>query len=176
MSLLTDRSGYIRYPDSRKGPPANEADLELFAIPTPLLGEVTSGSSLLDVIDVIDTILGNRSPNDARMQSPPNTKDKALKRPRRDDRNVLGMDDGNGMEIGTTVDSNTTSRDHTLSPERTRALSHSPQDLTNKLQGKSRYPVACGGFGDIWRCELMNPDGTVQVRPASPTSYSCNLL
>jgi hypothetical protein len=67
MSLLTDRSGYIRYPDSRKGPPANEADLELFAIPTPLLGEVTSGSSLLDVIDVIDTILGNRSPNDAQM-------------------------------------------------------------------------------------------------------------
>ncbi|KAG2107360.1 kinase-like domain-containing protein [Suillus cothurnatus] len=59
------------------------------------------------------------------------------------------------MEIGTTVDSNITSLDHTLSPEQTRALSHPPQDLTNELQGRSRFPVASGGFGDIWKCELV---------------------
>jgi hypothetical protein len=91
-------------------------------------------------------ILGSRSLNDTR-----------------DDRNVFGTDDGNGMEIGTTVDSNITSLDHTLSPEQTRALSHPPQDLTNELQGRSRFPVASGGFGDIWKCELVKPDESVQV-------------
>jgi hypothetical protein len=108
-------------------------------------------------------ILGSRSLNDTRTQSPPNTKDKAPKRPQGDDRNVFGTDDGNGMEIGTTVDSNITSLDHTLSPEQTRALSHPPQDLTNELQGRSRFPVASGGFGDIWKCELVKPDESVQV-------------
>jgi len=119
-------------------------------------------------------ILGSRSLNDTRTQSPPNTKDKAPKHPQGDDRNVFGTDDGNGMEIGTTVDSNITSLDHTLSPEQTRALSHPPQDLTNELQGRSRFPVASGGFGDIWKCELVKPDESVQVCPASPTPYSCN--
>ncbi|KAG2035176.1 hypothetical protein BDR03DRAFT_545286 [Suillus americanus] len=82
------------------------------------------------------------------------------------------MDDGNGTEIGATVESNTTYRDHTPPPQQTRAPSHSPQDLTNELQGRSRYPITSGGFGDIWKCELLKPDGTVQACPASPTSYS----
>ncbi|KAG1744289.1 kinase-like domain-containing protein [Suillus lakei] len=39
----------------------------------------------------------------------------------------------------------------------------SPQDLTNELQGRSRYRITSGGFGDIWKCDLVKPDGTVQV-------------
>ncbi|KAG1744293.1 kinase-like domain-containing protein [Suillus lakei] len=39
----------------------------------------------------------------------------------------------------------------------------SPKDLTNELQGRSPYPVASGGFGDIWKCELVKHSETVQV-------------
>ncbi|KAG2752828.1 kinase-like protein [Suillus brevipes Sb2] len=48
-------------------------------------------------------------------------------------------------------------------PEKTRASSHSSQDLTNEPQGRSRYPIASGGFGDIWKCDLVKADGIVQV-------------
>ncbi|OAX35236.1 kinase-like protein [Rhizopogon vinicolor AM-OR11-026] len=37
------------------------------------------------------------------------------------------------------------------------------QDLTDQLQGRSNYPITSGGFGDIWRCELVKLDETVQV-------------
>jgi hypothetical protein len=52
-------------------------------------------------------------------------------------------------------------------PEKTRASSHSSQDLTNELQGRSRYPIASGGFGDTWKCDLVKTDWIVQVCPAS---------
>jgi len=173
MSLLTDCSGHIKYPDLRNGLPANEVDRELSVIPTLLPGEVTPGSPVDDIIDIINAVYGTRSPNYARTQSRPNTKDKASTRPRRDDRNVFGTDNGNWTKISATIDSNITARDHTLSPEQTLAPSHLPQDLTNELQGRSRYPITSGGFGDIWKCELVKPDGTVRVCPASSTSYSC---
>ncbi|OAX34041.1 kinase-like protein [Rhizopogon vinicolor AM-OR11-026] len=41
--------------------------------------------------------------------------------------------------------------------------SDSLQDLTNQLQGRSNYPITSGGFGDIWKCELVKLNETVQV-------------
>lgn len=40
---------------------------------------------------------------------------------------------------------------------------NSLQDLTNQLQGRSNYPITSGGFGDIWKCELVKSDETIQV-------------
>ncbi|OAX33964.1 WD40 repeat-like protein, partial [Rhizopogon vinicolor AM-OR11-026] len=42
-------------------------------------------------------------------------------------------------------------------------VSDSLQDLTNHLQGRSDYPIASGGFGDIWKCELVKANETVEV-------------
>ncbi|KAG2060053.1 WD40 repeat-like protein [Suillus hirtellus] len=109
------------------------------------------------------TRIGTRVLSDTRAQSSPNTKDEAPTRPRRDVRNVSGTDVREGTETGATVESNTTSRDHAPSPEQTRAPSHTLQDLTDELQGRSRYPITSGGFGDIWKCDLVKPDMTVQV-------------
>jgi len=47
----------------------------------------------------------------------------------------------------------------------------SSQDLTKELQKISQYPVAFGGFGDIWKCDLVKPGGNVQVRSAYGMSY-----
>ncbi|KAG2342720.1 WD40 repeat-like protein [Suillus weaverae] len=173
---------HIKYYDSKQGPPANNADQESSVTPTPPPGQVAPGSSLPNGIGAMfptgalqdaddirwtmsqpGTRLGTRTANGAHAQSSPNTKGKAPTRLRRDDRNVFGTDDGHRTATGATADSITTSRDHTTSLEQTRALSHSPQDLTNELQGRSRYPITSGGFGDIWKCELVKPDGAVQV-------------
>ncbi|KAG1831048.1 kinase-like domain-containing protein [Suillus variegatus] len=89
--------------------------------------------------------------------------DKAPTPPQRAVRNVSGTDDRNGTETGATVQSDTTSRDHAPSPKQTRAPSHPLQDLTDDLHGRSRYPITSGGFGDIWKCDLVKPDMTVQV-------------
>ncbi|KAG2035684.1 hypothetical protein BDR03DRAFT_514792 [Suillus americanus] len=40
------------------------------------------------------------------------------------------------------------------------------QDLTKELQNRSTFPVTCGGYGDIYRCYIVKPDGTIPVRPA----------
>jgi hypothetical protein len=53
------------------------------------------------------------------------------------------------------------------SPEIPHSMSNSPQDLTNQLQGRSDYPITSGGFGDIWKCELVKSDETIQVGPSS---------
>ncbi|KAG2108688.1 kinase-like domain-containing protein [Suillus discolor] len=45
------------------------------------------------------------------------------------------------------------------------------EDLTNELQGRSRYPIASGGFGDIWKCDLVKPSGTVQVAVKTIRSF-----
>ncbi|KAG1747600.1 hypothetical protein EDB19DRAFT_276705 [Suillus lakei] len=37
------------------------------------------------------------------------------------------------------------------------------RDLTNQLQGKPRYATASGGFGDIWKCCLVERSETVEV-------------
>ncbi|KAG2097014.1 uncharacterized protein F5147DRAFT_715762 [Suillus discolor] len=131
-------------------------------------GQVASGSSLPNDIGAMSisqrrTRLGTRTPSSPCAQSSPNTKNKAATRPQRDDRNVFGTEHRNGTETDATVESNTTSGNHIPSPELTRAPSHSLRDLTNKLQGRSRYPITSGGFGDIWKCDLVKPDGTVQV-------------
>lgn len=45
------------------------------------------------------------------------------------------------------------------------SLSGLLQDLTKELQKSSPFPITCGGFGDIYKCQLVRPDGTVPVRP-----------
>ncbi|KAG1867297.1 hypothetical protein DFJ58DRAFT_130842 [Suillus subalutaceus] len=45
------------------------------------------------------------------------------------------------------------------------------EDLTNELQRRSRYPIASGGFGDIWKCDLVKPSGTVQVAVKTIRSF-----
>ncbi|OJA15375.1 hypothetical protein AZE42_12249 [Rhizopogon vesiculosus] len=45
--------------------------------------------------------------------------------------------------------------------------SDSLQDLTNHIQGRSDYPIASGGFWDIWKCELVKPNEIVEVGPSS---------
>ncbi|KAG1747598.1 kinase-like domain-containing protein [Suillus lakei] len=44
-----------------------------------------------------------------------------------------------------------------------RSASGSLQDLTNELQDRSPFAIACGGYGDIYKCYLVKPDGTVPV-------------
>ncbi|OAX38455.1 kinase-like protein [Rhizopogon vinicolor AM-OR11-026] len=41
--------------------------------------------------------------------------------------------------------------------------SDSLQDLTDSIQGRSEYPIASGGFGDIWKCVLVRSNETVEV-------------
>ncbi|KAG2060024.1 WD40 repeat-like protein [Suillus hirtellus] len=84
--------------------------------------------------------------------------------PRRDFRIVIETHDRNGTETGATVESSTNSTfpDYTASPAQTRVPSYPLQDLTDELQGRSRYPITSGGFGDIWKCNLVKPDMTVQ--------------
>ncbi|KAG1778031.1 hypothetical protein EV702DRAFT_1096756 [Suillus placidus] len=40
---------------------------------------------------------------------------------------------------------------------------HSLEDLTNEVRGRSSYPIASGGFGDIWKCVLVKSSEAVQV-------------
>ncbi|KAG1764375.1 kinase-like domain-containing protein [Suillus placidus] len=40
---------------------------------------------------------------------------------------------------------------------------HSLEDLTNEVRGRSSYPSASGGFGDIWKCVLVKSSEAVQV-------------
>ncbi|OAX30934.1 kinase-like protein, partial [Rhizopogon vinicolor AM-OR11-026] len=49
--------------------------------------------------------------------------------------------------------------------------SDSLQDLTNYLQGKSDYPIASGGYGDIWKCELVKASETVEVAVKTIRAY-----
>ncbi|KAG2746361.1 glycoside hydrolase family 38 protein [Suillus brevipes Sb2] len=46
---------------------------------------------------------------------------------------------------------------------------HSVEDLTHEVQGRSSYPIASGGFGDIWRCVLVKPSSAIQVAVAVKT-------
>ncbi|KAG1811896.1 uncharacterized protein BJ212DRAFT_499284 [Suillus subaureus] len=41
------------------------------------------------------------------------------------------------------------------------SVSDSLEDLTNELQGKSSFPAASGGFGDIWKCILVKANENV---------------
>ncbi|KAG1744290.1 kinase-like domain-containing protein [Suillus lakei] len=170
---------HIEFPEDCIGPPPYQADQESFGTPTPPPGQAAPGSSLPGAramsltyslqdaddraITKLGTWLGPRTPNGAHAQSFPNTKGKAPMRPRRDGGDLFETDVGNGTETGAAIESTTTSRDHAPSSRQTRAPSHSPRDLTSELQGRSRYPITSGGFGDIWKCDLVKPDGTVQV-------------
>lgn len=142
MPLLTDCSEHIKYPDSSKGPPANKVDRKSSTTPTPPPGPPAPGSTvpngtramsptgapqdaddLRRAISPPGTRPGTRTPNGAPAQSSPNTKGKAPARPRRDDGDVFGTDDGNGTDTGATIESITTSRDQAPSPDQTRARS-----------------------------------------------------
>ncbi|KAG1860395.1 hypothetical protein F4604DRAFT_1138525 [Suillus subluteus] len=42
-------------------------------------------------------------------------------------------------------------------------VSNSLEDFTYQLQGRSSFPTACGGFGDIWKCILVRANRNVDV-------------
>ncbi|KAG1811891.1 uncharacterized protein BJ212DRAFT_1373920 [Suillus subaureus] len=60
---------------------------------------------------------------------------------------------------------------NTPTSETTAIEEDSLEDLTNELQRRSRYPIASGGFGDIWKCDLVKPSGTVQVAVKTIRSF-----
>lgn len=157
MSLLTDCSEHIKYPDSSKGPPGNKSDRKSSATPTPPPGPPAPGNNVpngtramsptgapQDVDDLRRAISppgirpGTRTPNGAPVHSSPNTKGKAPTRPRRDDGDVLGTDDGNGTDTGATTESVTTSRDHAPSPDQTRARSPNSFSVTRAMSPTSQ--------------------------------------
>jgi len=47
--------------------------------------------------------------------------------------------------------------------ESTGSAPDSLQDLTDRIKTLSANPTACGGFGDIWKCSLMDFRGTAQA-------------
>ncbi|OJA16234.1 hypothetical protein AZE42_00038 [Rhizopogon vesiculosus] len=134
---------HIKYPDSSKGPPGNKSERKSSATPTPPSGQSISGSSLPngtramsptgtppDADDIRRAMSppgsrpGTRTPNGIPAQpSPNNTKGKAPMRPRRDDGDVLGTDDGHGTDTGANSESIHVTRDRAPSPEQTRARS-----------------------------------------------------
>ncbi|KAG1863559.1 kinase-like domain-containing protein [Suillus subalutaceus] len=66
-------------------------------------------------------------------------------------------------KISASSSSGTTSTLQPGSQEYLVSLLSSLQDLTNQLMGISAHAIASGGFGDIWRCCLLIPNGTVRV-------------
>jgi hypothetical protein len=40
-------------------------------------------------------------------------------------------------------------------------------DLTKELHGRGSFAIASGGFGDIWKCQLVKSNGIMEVGPAS---------
>lgn len=65
--------------------------------------------------------------------------------------------------ISTSSSSGTMATVRQGSQEHPVSVPSSLQDLTNQLTGRSAYAIASGGFGDIWRCHLLIPNGSVQV-------------
>jgi ferredoxin len=41
----------------------------------------------------------------------------------------------------------------------------------HEVQGRSSYPIASGGFGDIWKCVLVKPSSAIQVCTACGICY-----
>ncbi|KAG1725483.1 kinase-like domain-containing protein [Suillus paluster] len=70
---------------------------------------------------------------------------------------------GNATQTSTSSSSDITVTGEQVSQKIPGSLSDLPPDLTGGLQRTSRYPIAAGAFGDIWKCNLMKPSGTVQV-------------
>ncbi|KAG1771049.1 hypothetical protein EV702DRAFT_1202083 [Suillus placidus] len=66
-------------------------------------------------------------------------------------------------QISTSSSSGETATVQQGSQEYLVSASSSLQDLTNQLTGRMSSAIAYGGFGDIWRCYLLIPNGTVQV-------------
>jgi hypothetical protein len=69
------------------------------------------------------------------------------------------------------IQTSTSPFSETTTEESPGSASDSPEDLTSKLQRRSRYPIASGGFGDIWKCDLEKASGTVQVGSTRSASY-----
>lgn len=46
---------------------------------------------------------------------------------------------------------------------------HSLKDLTHEIHGRSSYPIASGGSGDIWKCVLVKPSRATQATVAVKT-------
>ena len=151
-------SEHIKYPDSSKGPSANKSERKPSVAPTPA-GQSTPGSSLPngtramsptgappDADDLRRAISppgsrpGTRTPNGGipAQSSPNNTKGKVPVRPRRDDGDVLGTDDGHGTDTGANSESIHVLRDHAPSPEQTRT--RSPTSFG--VAGRAMSPVS----------------------------------
>ncbi|KAG2752833.1 kinase-like protein [Suillus brevipes Sb2] len=69
------------------------------------------------------------------------------------------------------IQTSTSPSSETTTEESPGSASDSPEDLTSKLQRRSRYPIASGGFGDIWKCDLEKASGTVQVAVKTIRSF-----
>lgn len=69
------------------------------------------------------------------------------------------------------LNTSTSPSSETTTEESPGSASDSPEDLTSKLQRRSRYPIASGGFGDIWKCDLEKASGTVQVAVKTIRSF-----
>jgi hypothetical protein len=74
------------------------------------------------------------------------------------------------IQTSTSPSSETTTEEE-ADQESPGSASDSLEDLTNELQRRSRYPIAFGGFGDIWKCDLVKASGTIQVGSACSASY-----
>lgn len=131
---------HIKYPDSSKGPPGTKSERKSPATPS---GQSLPGSTppngtramsptgtppdaddLRRAISPPGSRPGTRTPNGIPAQpSLNNTKGKVPMRPRRDDGDGLGTDDGHGTETGANSESIHISRDRAPSPEQTRARS-----------------------------------------------------
>jgi hypothetical protein len=49
-------------------------------------------------------------------------------------------------------------------------------DLTHEIHGRSSYPVASGGFGDIWKCVLVKPSTSRTIQVCTACGTGCRII
>jgi hypothetical protein len=82
---------------------------------------------------------------------------------RRKEEELHRMADGVTRKAGISPYSETTATEEQCSEESAGSASDVLEDLSDQLQGRSNLPTMSGGFGDIWKCELVKPNEIVQV-------------
>ncbi|KAH7930533.1 hypothetical protein BV22DRAFT_1124814 [Leucogyrophana mollusca] len=176
---------HIKYPDSSKAPPGQSASKaqQMQQAPSTQGGSTANGVRSMspngpanaDVEAVRRAISppgsrpGTRTPNGMPAQSSPN-KGKAPMRPRREDDDPLGTDDGHTTDTGATAES--VSRDRAPSPEQGRA--RSPNSF-GVVATRSMSPASQTG-GDVYGSAqapnlasvAMSMNGALAARSPSP--------
>jgi hypothetical protein len=74
-----------------------------------------------------------------------------------------GMADEIVRKTGISPYSETTAIEEQHSQDLAGSASDLLRDLSGQLRGRSDYPTMSGGFGDIWKCELVKLNEIVQV-------------